>query len=639
MADSIRHRGPDSEGYWEDAHAGLALGHRRLAIIDLSPAGHQPMHSASGRFVIIFNGEIYNFQEIRQELLQSDPSLRFRGHSDTEVMLAAFERWGVHQAVRRFNGMFAFALWDRERRSLHLGRDRLGEKPLCYSLRDSTFLFASSLKALRAHPAFTAEVNRKALREYVRLGYVPAPLSIYEGVFKLPPACLLTLEQDKAPEVYSYWSLGDAVRQGLENPFPGNDFDAIESLDHLLRDAVRMRMVADVPLGVFLSGGIDSSTITALMQAQSSNPVRSFSIGFCEAAFDESADARAVADHLGTDHTELIVTPAEARKVIPLLPEIYDEPFGDSSQIPTHLVSRMTRGHVTVALSGDGGDEVFGGYNRHVWVSAIWNRLGGLPRPARRALAGGLSLFSPGTWDQLFRAYNFFGIRTPSRTPGEKIHKIAGILGAPDAAAMYSRLISHCSDSDQIVSGGEVEAISGARQDWLQSLPIAEQMMYLDTASYLPDDIFVKVDRATMAVSLEGRAPFVDHRIVEFAWSLPLAMKIRKKQGKWILRQVLKKYVPVSMFDRPKAGFAVPLAAWLRGPLRDWAEEMLTEDRLRREGYFNPKIVRSRWTQVLRGIGNWHSHVWDILMFQAWLQSNARPESSPLSVVRTQETR
>jgi len=481
---------------------------------------------------------------------------------------------------------------------------------------------------LCAHPAFRAEVSRRSLREFLRLSYVPAPLSIYENVFKLPPGCLLALEQDKLPEVHSYWSLGGAVKRGQEKPFVGNDSEAVEQLDQLLRDAVRTRMIADVPLGVFLSGGIDSSAITALMQAQSANPIRSFSIGFREAAFDESADARVVAAHLGTEHIELIATPAEAREVIPLLPEMYDEPFGDSSQIPTHLVSRMTRQHVTVALSGDGGDEIFGGYNRHVWVSEIWKQFGGLPASARRALARSLLLFAPRTWDQLFRT---FGLNSMARTPGEKIHKIAAILGAAGPEAMYSRLTSHCSESENVVVGVLPDSSIGEGPAWLDSLSITEQIMYIDAASYLPDDIFVKVDRASMAVSLEARAPFVDHRVVEFAWSLPLPMKIRKKQGKWILREVLKKYIPVSMFERPKSGFAVPLSDWLRGPLRSWAEELLKEDRLQREGYLDPKMVRSRWTQVLQGKGNWHFQIWNVLMFQAWLEVNSRPVSSTLS--------
>jgi len=636
MAESVRHRGPDSEGYWEDAGAGIALGHRRLAIIDLSPAGRQPMHSRSGRFVLSFNGEIYNFQEIRQQLLQLDDTLHFRGHSDTEVMLAAFEMWGVRDTVSRFNGMFAFALWDRHSRTLHLARDRMGEKPVYYTSQGSTFLFASELPALRVHRAFAAGVSRAALAEYFRLNYVPAPLSIYEGVYKLPPGCLLTLNQGETPQVSPYWSLGDAVRRGLANPFSGTDADAIDRLDDLLRAAVRIRMLADVPLGVFLSGGIDSSTVTALMQIQSATPVRSFSIGFSEEEFDESANARAVARHLGTNHTELVATSSEARDVIPLLPEMYGEPFGDSSQIPTHLVARMTRGYVTVALSGDGGDELFGGYNRHVWISRLWKRLGRLPHSLRRGLSGGLAVLSPHSWDGVLGAASFVPFLPKARTPGEKIHKVAAVLESRHPGEMYSELTSHCSYANELVLGTGGQTVPPAIEPWLQSLDIAEQIMYLDTASYLPDDIFAKVDRATMAVSLEARAPFVDHRIVEFVWSLPLAMKIRGEQTKWILRRVLEKYVPSSLFERPKTGFAVPLSDWLRGPLRGWAEDMLAEERLRRQGYLDPKLVRSRWAQVLKGAGNWQFHVWDVLMFQGWLDSACRlPEETMATAEET----
>jgi asparagine synthase (glutamine-hydrolysing) len=627
MADAIRYRGPDSDGYWEDSSSGVALGHRRLAILDLSPAGHQPMRSATGRFVVVFNGEIYNFQEIRKELLSCDPTVRFRGHSDTEVMLAAFELWGVRDSLPRFNGMFAFAVWDREQRSLHLARDRMGEKPLYYSFQGSTFLFGSELKALRAHPEFNAPISRSALAQYFAVNCVPGTLSIYEGVQKLPPGSTLTIQGDKEPKVETFWTIKEAVQQGAEQPFRGSDDDAIDQLDILLRDAVRLRMLADVPLGVFLSGGIDSSTVTALMQVQSNRPVRTFSIGFGESEFDESLDARRVAQLLGTEHTELIVSPADAREVIPLLPAIYDEPFGDSSQIPTHLVAKMTRQYVTVALSGDGGDELFGGYNRHLWVSRIWNKVGRSPRILRRLIGGGLSSVSPETWDRILSAANN---RLPSkakqRNRGEKIHKLAGIIGASNAFSMYSRLTAHCADPSSLVLG-DFQAVPNQCMSWLSSLDIAEQMMILDATNYLPDDILVKVDRAAMAVSLEGRIPFLDHRVIEFAYSLPLSLKIREGEGKWIVRRLLNRYVRRELFERPKMGFAVPLGAWLRGPLRDWAESLLAEDRLRQEGFLNPKQVRARWNKVLKGIGNGQFHIWDILMFQAWLESISKTGS------------
>jgi asparagine synthase (glutamine-hydrolysing) len=632
MADAIRYRGPDSDGYWEETKSGVALGHRRLAIIDLSEAGHQPMHSASGRFVLVFNGEIYNFQDLRRQLLDDDPSLRFRGHSDTEMMLAAFERWGIYDSLQKFNGMFAFALWDRSTRALSLARDRMGEKPLYYSLQGSTFLFGSELKALRANSAFSANIDRTVVASYLRLNCVPGQSSIYEGVYKLAPGCLLELGADRTPHITPYWSLEQAAKQSLANPFTGSEDDAIEELDRLLRDAVSIRMLADVPLGAFLSGGIDSSTVTALMQASSASPVGTFSIGFDQADFDEAKNAKQIAEHLHTEHTELVVTAEEARGVIPTLPHMYDEPFGDSSQIPTHLVARMTRKYVTVALSGDGGDELFGGYNRHAWLSKLWGKVGGYPLKMRQAAGYALSTLSPNAWDGLFRAFDWaLPGDANQRARGEKIHKIANIVDAEDPFAMYSRLLSHCSEADDIVVGVAPSLVWDSRGDWLKTLGIADQMMFLDMGNYLPDDILVKVDRAAMAVSLEGRIPFLDHRVVEFAWRLPLAFKIRDQQGKWILRRLLSRYVPPELFERPKAGFAIPLAEWLRGPLFEWAESLLSEDRLRREGYLNPKAVRKSWSKFLKGGRNLQFHIWDVLMFQSWLESITQREASEVS--------
>jgi asparagine synthase (glutamine-hydrolysing) len=580
------------------------------------------MHSASGRFVLIFNGEIYNFQELRRRLLEEDASLKFRGHSDTEMMLAAFERWGIHEAVRQFNGMFAFAAWDRLTRTLFMARDRMGEKPLYYATQGSTFLFGSELKALRAHASFSASVDRNMVARYLAVNCVPGESTIYEGVRKLPPGCVLELCEGREAVIAPYWKLEEAVQRSLANPFRGSEEEAIEKLDQLLRDAVRIRMLADVPLGAFLSGGIDSSTITALMQQESSGAVRTFSIGFDQAEFDEAGDAAKVAKHLGTDHTQLVATAEEARAVIPLLPQMYDEPFGDSSQIPTHLVACMTRKYVTVALSGDGGDEIFGGYNRHVWLSRIWKKVGGYPRGARSAIAAGLSALSPEAWDGVFRSFEWaLPEQTAHRGRGEKIHKLAGILSAKDPFAMYSGLLSHSSDPDRLVIGAGEAKTPELKREWLKSLSLAEQMMFIDAENFLPDDILVKVDRAAMAVSLEGRIPFLDHRIVEFAWSLPLSMKIREKTGKWILRRLLSKYVPPKLFERPKSGFAVPLAEWLRGPLRDWAESLLNEDRVRREGYLHPKPIRKAWGDFLKGGKNLQFHIWDVLMFQAWLES------------------
>lgn len=622
MAEAIRYRGPDSEGYWEDPRAGIAIGHRRLAIIDLSEAGNQPMHSSSGRFVIAFNGEVYNFQEIRKELLSCDPNVRFRGHSDTEVMLASFERWGVRDSLSRFNGMFAFAVWDGALGRLYLARDRMGEKPLYYCAIGSTFLFGSELKALRAHPEFRPLVSRHALTQYFAVNCVPGAASIYEGVFKLPPGSMLTVGRGMAPAIEPYWNLAGAARWARAQPFAGSDQDGIDQLDILLRDAVRLRMLADVPLGVFLSGGIDSSTVAALMQVQSLRPVRTFSIGFGESDFDESGDARRVARILGTEHTQLVATPAEAREVIPLLPTMYDEPFGDSSQIPTHLVAKMTRQHVTVALSGDGGDELFGGYNRHLWVSRLWRRVGKSPELLRRILSAVISSLSPDTWDRILSALDAVLPRSlTQRNRGEKVHKLAAILASKNAFTMYSQLTGHCPNPETVVVGENTFHDVGQRASWLETLDISEQMMFLDAANYLPDDILVKVDRAAMSVGLEGRIPFLDHRIVEFAFRLPLSMKIRDGRGKWILRRVLDRYISAEVFDRPKMGFAVPLSIWLRGPLRDWAEALLSRDRLQREGFLDASLVRERWDKVLKGVGNWQFHIWDVLMFQAWLES------------------
>jgi asparagine synthase (glutamine-hydrolysing) len=626
MADTLRHRGPDSDGVWVDAAAGVALGHRRLAIIDLSPGGHQPMVSASGRFVIVYNGELYNFHQLRRELEQSgnDP-VTFRGQSDTEVMLSCFDDWGIEASLARFNGMFAFAVWDRQERILHLSRDRMGEKPLYYGWTGDYFLFGSELKALCAHAQFRGEINRDALILYMRHNCVPAPLSIYSGIYKLPPGTLLSVPEVHAPNLKPtpYWSLQDAVVRGNAKPFLGTTDEAIDQLDTLLRDAIRIRMLADVPLGAFLSGGVDSSTITALMQAQSSAPVKTFTIGLRESSYDEAQSAAAVARHLGTEHTELYATPTEALSVIPKLPTMYDEPFADSSQIPTFLVSQMARRYVTVGLSGDGGDELFGGYNRHVWSNRIWDAMGWLPSSARSTLASAIGWVTPQTWDKLW------GICAPllpaaakHRNPGFKLHKIAGMLPVKDRGALYQRHTSHWQDPADVVIGGTEAEYLVSKQSLLEELPnFIQQMMFLDTVTYLPDDILAKVDRASMAISLEARVPFLDHRVVEFAWSLPLSLKLHDGQGKWLLRQLLYRYVPRQFVDRPKMGFGIPLGTWLQGPLRNWAEALLDENRLKNEGFFNPAPIREAWAEHLAGHGLWQYHLWDVLMFQAWREA------------------
>lgn len=621
MANSVKHRGPDDSGVWLDEKVGVVLAHRRLAILDLSAAGHQPMVSATGRWVIVFNGEIYNHLELRKTLETSGHMVAWRGQSDTETLLACIEHWGIESAIKATIGMFALALWDRRQHTLTLARDRLGEKPLYYGCQGNTFLFGSELKAFRAHPAFRAEIDRDALAGFMCYGYVSAPKSIYRGIYKLPPGTLLTVWEGNSAgsKPIPYWSLLDVARRGLRAPFSGSDTDAIEELQARLSAAVAMQRIADVPLGAFLSGGIDSSTIVSLMQAQSSRPVRSFSIGSSHYEYNEANHARAVAQHIGTDHTELYATPVEAMAVIPRLPSFYDEPLGDSSQIPTFLISQLARQSVTVSLTGDGGDELFGGYNRHAWV----RRLLKVPALARRLLAGGLTTLSPLQWEYVYVAVR--GILPASlqlRMAGDKAHKLASILAGDSGADIYQRLVSIWPDADSFVSGGRALKAPSTAWDSLVDLDAPEnRMMVLDATTYLPDDILCKVDRAAMAVSLETRAPFLDHRVVEFAWSLPLDMKLRDRQGKWILRQLLYKYVPKELVERPKMGFAVPIDTWLRGPLREWAESLLDEARLRREGYFNPVPIRQKWAEHLSGKRNWQYCLWNALMFQAWREA------------------
>jgi asparagine synthase (glutamine-hydrolysing) len=622
MADTMTFRGPDDSATWADGPAGVALGFRRLAIMDLSPAGRQPMRSASGRYVIVFNGEVYNAGELRADL---EPlGHRFQGHSDTEVMLAAVEQWGLEAAVRRFVGMFAFALWDARERRLALVRDRLGIKPLYYGRAGDTLVFASEPKALRAHPDFRAEVDRGALALFLRYSYVPAPYSIYRGVRQLTPGCILTVGADDAEYLppIPFWSAREVAEEGVANPFAGTVAEAEERLDALLREAIKLRMIADVPLGAFLSGGIDSSTVVALMQAQSSQRVKTFSIGFRETAYDEAPHARAVAEHLGTDHTELYVTPEEARAVIPRLPEIYDEPFADSSQIPTFLVSRLTRERVTVSLSGDGGDELFGGYHRYFTANAIWGKVGWMPGWVRRGAGRGFRSVPAPVYDRWLGWLGPLTARFGRRgAVGDKVHKLAEVLETPAPETLYHRLVSHWKSPAELVIGGhEPPTVLTDPGRWPKFADFTRRMMYFDTVGYLPDDIFTKLDRASMAVSLEARVPLLDHRVVEFAWRLPLGMKVRGGRGKWLLRRVLDRYVPRELVERPKMGFGVPIDSWLRGPLCDWAEGLLGEGRLRREGFLDPAPIRARWAEHRAGLRNWSYYLWDVLMFQAWLE-------------------
>jgi asparagine synthase (glutamine-hydrolysing) len=630
MAERLVYRGPDDSGEWADERAGIALGHRRLSIVDLSREGHQPMFSASGRYVIAFNGEIYNFRDLRAALERNGSAPAWRGHSDTEVMLAAFEHWGIEGALQRFVGMFAFALWDTHQRVLHLARDRFGEKPLYYGFLAADFVFASELKALPAHPAFAPRIDRRALAAYVQLACVPAPLSIYEGVHKLLPGCLLSLDTNQVaarslPEPQPYWSLAQAVERGMAEPFTGTAEEAADLLELRLREAVAGQMIADVPLGAFLSGGVDSSTVVALMQAQSNRPVRTFSIGFAEQDYDEARYAKRVASHLGTAHTELYVSPQEALAVVPTLPQIYDEPFADSSQIPTFLVSQLARRHVTVSLSGDAGDELFGGYNRYRWGEAIRRNVGWLPQAGRKALSGAITAVPPAAWDGVVGTLSLaLPQRMRPKAAGDKLHKLARLLGPEDDIQLYATLVSLWpADVVTGASQGPVPWTLHSLPERLRTLP--ERMMALDALGYLPDDILVKLDRASMAVSLETRVPMLDHRVVELAWRLPLDMKIRDGHSKWLLRRVLYRHVPRELIERPKMGFSIPLDSWLRGPLREWAESLLDSARLTREGFFQPEPIRKRWAEHLSGGRNWQHYIWVVLMFQAWLEQWCAP--------------
>ena len=600
MVDAIRHRGPDDSGVWCDETNGVALGHRRLSIIDLSPAGHQPMTSHCGRLHIVFNGEIYNFEELRSEL---GDGINYRGHSDTEVLLEGIARWGLRRTVKKLNGMFAIAVWDEHERTLSLVRDRMGIKPLYYGRCGDTFLFGSELKALRAHPAFDASINRAAVGEFLEHSYIPASSSIYGGISKLPPAHLVTVKADALnAEPARYWSI----------PFDANPVvDWHTAFESTLTDAVRSRMLADVPLGAFLSGGIDSSTVVALMQSISDRPVKTFTIGFNEAEWNEANHAAAVAKHLKTEHTELYVTPEQARDVIPNLPAMYDEPFADVSQIPTFLVCQMAREHVTVCLSGDGGDELFGGYDRYHHIRGINDKRKSVPSFLRGPLAWLIT-------HPLLR-------KLRGKAPRES-SLWRGVLKASDIRELYLFLHRHWREPEQLVVDLEPNRAMRFRQNAeFDATSIGElfTMMAIDHEAYLPDDILVKVDRASMAVALEARVPLLDHRVVELAWQMDPQERFNGAKKKQALRNILHKHVPLELFDRPKAGFGVPIDSWLRGPLREWAQDLLDENRLKREGYLNPGPIRQKWQQHLVGDADWQYLLWDVLMFESWLEANS----------------
>ncbi|MEO8378945.1 MAG: asparagine synthase (glutamine-hydrolyzing) [Acidobacteriota bacterium] len=625
MAGAIAHRGPDDAGDWSDVGTGMAMGFRRLSVIDLSPEGHQPMTSASGRYVIAFNGEVYNFERLRRTLAEEGRSQDFRGHSDTEVLLAAIEAWGLEAAVQKFIGMFAIALWDRRERQLSLVRDRIGVKPLYYGWSKDTLLFGSELKALREHPHFPDTIDRNAVADLVQRKYIGAPRSIYRDIKKLGPGTILQISGPGRTLTIEYWSPRVVATNGLANPFPGSVEEATDRLDDLLRDSVALRMVADVPVGVFLSGGIDSSLIAGLMQANSRTPVRTFTVGFRDDTYDEAPYAARVAAHLGTDHTELYVTADEALDVVPKLALIYDEPFADASQIPTCLVSVLARQHVTVTLSGDGGDELFGGYDRYAFGRAIWSAVGWMPAWLRQFGARKLRSWSPAANDTTFRLlHRFLPARLQTRASGEKIHRLAAVMTASDYQGMYRRLVSDWAAGDGLLLEGGVTPEDDTQ--WLNVGDATSRMMYHDLVTYLPDDILVKVDRASMAASLEAREPLLDHRLIEFAWRLPMAMKTRGGHSKWLLRQVLHRHVPEALLARRKMGFGVPLQSWLRGPLRSWAEELLAPKRIQREGFFVNTVVAKTWADHLSGKQDHSARLWSILMFQAWLDT--RPSAT-----------
>lgn len=616
MTDAIAHRGPDSDGHWQDPEfPNLVLGHRRLAIIDLSPAGYQPMPSGSGRYHCVFNGEIYNYQSIEAELRALGHT--FRGRSDTEIVLGAVDQWGINQTLQKITGMFLFIIWDRKERTLHVMRDRLGKKPLYIGWAGSDLLMSSELKSFHVHPDFEKRISRDVLSLYMKYGYVHAPYSIYENVWQVPPGARLALKADDLKpgenlltRVEYYWKMPRVIEESRSRATRKSDADIVNEFEDLLKDCVRERMISDVPLGAFLSGGIDSSTVVALMQQVATQPVKTYAIGFEDKRHNEAHFAKEIAKHLGTDHHEMILSGADALAVVPKLPEMYDEPFADASQIPTYLVSKFARTEVTVALSGDGGDEMLGGYNRHVIVPSLWAKIGWLPLPARRMLSSAIRMVPAEQWDKL-------SLGMPLH--GERMGKIATLLRRKDAMGVYDSLMSTCGDTN-VVLNAQMPITPVNDPSWrVKGLSYAEDMMYRDALSYLPNDILVKVDRASMAVSLEARAPLLDKRIFDYVWTLPEDIKIRNGKGKWLLRQVLERHVPRAMFERPKQGFAAPITDWLRGSLKDWANDLLDPSQMKQDGWLDVNVVQGWWKAHQEGRLHSYSELWTVLMYQAWL--------------------
>ena len=628
MGQAIAHRGPDDDGLWHDDASPVGFAHRRLAIVDLSPAGHQPMHGSDGRWTIVFNGEIYNHQEIRREL-DNGERIAWRGHSDTETLVEAVARWGLQPAIERCVGMFAIALWNRSERQLSLVRDRFGEKPLYYGWAAGNFVFASELKAIRSIDGFDNDIDRRAVQLLAERGYIPAPFSIYRRLFKLDPATILTIDLDVAATPHDappagergfrttrYWSYRQVVEDGAARPFASND-EAIERVDTALRAAIEGQAVADVPVGAFLSGGIDSSAVVAAYHERFPGKVKTFTIGFEEAGYDEADHARAVARHFRTEHFEHRVTVAEAQAVIPLLPTMFDEPFADSSQIPTHLVSRLARQHVTVALSGDGGDELFGGYDRYRATERLWRNLDRLPRPARQAAGAALHAVPPALWNGLM------ALAPAGRRPAHFGHRLrkyfATIRDSDGFGDVIASFLNEWPDGSPVVRPEPLPLTAGFNGH-IPAIGEVGQMMYADAVSYLPGDILCKVDRAAMAVSLETRVPLLDHRLAELAAQIPPAMRFEDGTGKAVLRSLLYRKAPRSLFERSKAGFAIPVGDWLRGDLRDWAEDLLDPASLAADGYFDPAVIGPRWTDHLSGRRDSTQAIWTVLMFQSWVR-------------------